>query len=250
MYINDTNIIFYILASIIGLVIGQFIEWMNERIIENKKVFSKDILRKYKIDFKPNYILMIITSIIYTSLVYKFGVHDNFIENLTLIKYIILTPMLLSILVIDYKKQIIPNRINLTMFETGIIIAFLYGLSNVAITIDMILGMIAGIGCFLVIALIGYLIYGKDAMGIGDIKFIGALGLYFGFSNILSITIMSFLIGTILAIILIISKQKKINEYIPFGPFIVIAAFINIFVPFEIIITALKMILTLGSYKK
>lgn len=250
MYINDTNIIFYILASIIGLGIGQFIEWMNERIIENKKVFSKDILRKYKIDFKPNYILMIITSIIYTSLVYKFGVHDNFIENLTLIKYIILTPMLLSILVIDYKKQIIPNRINLTMFETGIIIAFLYGLSNVAITIDMILGMIAGIGCFLVIALIGYLIYGKDAMGIGDIKFIGALGLYFGFSNILSITIMSFLIGTILAIILIISKQKKINEYIPFGPFIVIAAFINIFVPFEIIITALKMILTLGSYKK
>lgn len=250
MYINDTNIIFYILASIIGLGIGQFVEWMNERIIENKKVFSKDILRKYKIDFKPNYILMIITSIIYTSLVYKFGVHDNFIENLTLIKYIILTPMLLSILVIDYKKQIIPNRINLTMFETGIIIAFLYGLSNVAITIDMILGMIAGIGCFLVIALIGYLIYGKDAMGIGDIKFIGALGLYFGFSNILSITIMSFLIGTILAIILIISKQKKINEYIPFGPFIVIAAFINIFVPFEIIITALKMILTLGSYKK
>ena len=250
MYINDTNIIFYILASIIGLGIGQFIEWTNERIIENKKVFSKDILRKYKIDFKPNYILMIITSIIYTSLVYKFGVHDNFIENLTLIKYIILTPMLLSILVIDYKKQIIPNRINLTMFETGIIIAFLYGLSNVAITIDMILGMIAGIGCFLVIALIGYLIYGKDAMGIGDIKFIGALGLYFGFSNILSITIMSFLIGTILAIILIISKQKKINEYIPFGPFIVIAAFINIFVPFEIIITALKMILTLGSYKK
>ena len=250
MYINDTNIIFYILESIIGLGIGQFIEWMNERIIENKKVFSKDILRKYKIDFKPNYILMIITSIIYTSLVYKFGVHDNFIENLTLIKYIILTPMLLSILVIDYKKQIIPNRINLTMFETGIIIAFLYGLSNVAITIDMILGMIAGIGCFLVIALIGYLIYGKDAMGIGDIKFIGALGLYFGFSNILSITIMSFLIGTILAIILIISKQKKINEYIPFGPFIVIAAFINIFVPFEIIITALKMILTLGSYKK
>ena len=53
MYINDTNIIFYILASIIGLGIGQFIEWMNERIIENKKVFSKDILRKYKIGKKP-----------------------------------------------------------------------------------------------------------------------------------------------------------------------------------------------------
>ena len=39
------------------------------------------------------------------------------------------------------------------------------------------------------------------------------------------------------------------NEYIPFGPFIVIAAFITIFVPFEILVNALKVIFTLGMYK-
>jgi len=250
MYINDTYIGFYLLAAIVGLAVGQFVDWMNERLRENKKVFSTDIFRKYKIEFKPNYILMIITGLIYVGLIYKFGIQDSFIENLNLIKYIILTPILLSVFVIDYKERRIPNRLNLTMFEIGIVIAVLFGFSNVAITIDMLLGMVAGVVIFLILALIGSLIYGKEAMGLGDIKLIGALGLYFGLTNITTIAIMAFLIGAVSALALIISKRQKASEYMPFGPFIVIAAFISIFVPFEIIITALKMIFTLGMYKK
>lgn len=250
MYINDTYIGFYLLAAIVGLIIGQFADWMNERLLENKKIFSRDIFRRYKIDFKPNYILMLITATIYLGLVYKFGIQDSLIENLNLIKYILLTPMLLSAFIIDYKKQIIPNRLNLGMFEIGIVIAFLYGMSNVAITIDMLLGMVVGVVIFLVIALIGSLFYGKEAMGLGDIKFIAALGLYFGLTNITTISIMSFLIGAILGLILIVTKRKKSNEYMPFGPAIVISAFISIFVPAEMVITVLKTIFTLGMYKK
>ena len=73
-------------------------------------------------------------------------------------------------------------------------------------------------------------------MGFGDVKLMGALGLYFGFPNIIVITVLSFLIGAILSIILLITKIKKTNEYIPFGPFIAIASFIIIFVPFNIIL--------------
>ena len=46
---------------------------------------------------------------------------------------------------------------------------------------------------FLIITLIGGLIYGKDSMGLGDIKFIGALGLYFGLQNIVVISVIAFL---------------------------------------------------------
>lgn len=246
MYINDTHIVFYLLAAIIGLGVGQFVDWINERIPEKKKVFSGDILRRYKIDFKPNYILMIITSIMYISLIYNYGIQENIIGNLNLIKYAILTPMLLSAFVIDYKHQIIPNRLNLTMFEVGIVIAFLYGISNVAITIDMLLGLVAGIGIFLVITLIGGLLYGKDSMGLGDVKFIGVLGLYFGLTKIIAISIIAVLLGAISALIMLISKRKKGNEHMPFGPYIVMAVFICIFVPFETITTVLTTILTLG----
>lgn len=86
-------------------------------------------------------------------------------------------------------------------------------------------------------------------MGFGDVKLMGALGLYFGLSNIIVITLLSFLIGAILSIILLATKVKKMDEYIPFGPFIVLGTFISMFVPFEVIKNILLEIFTLGLYQ-
>ena len=86
-------------------------------------------------------------------------------------------------------------------------------------------------------------------MGFGDVKLMGALGLYFGLSNIVIITLVSFLIGAVLSVILLLTKIKKTDEYIPFGPFIVIATFISIYVPFEQIKNLLMTIFTLGMYQ-
>ena len=249
MYLNDVHIAYYVFATIIGLFVGQIVDWANKRLPEYKSVISKDIISQYKLNFRPNYILMLLTAGIYVSLIYIFGIQETLIGNLDLIKFMILTPMLLSAFIIDYKLQIIPNRLNLTIFEVGMIFAFIYGLSNVAITINMLLGMLAGGGIFLLITLIGGLFYGKEAMGFGDVKLMGALGLFFGFSNIIIITLLSFLIGAILSIILLISKIKKSSEYIPFGPFIVIATFISMYTPFEQIKNILMTIFTLGMYK-
>ncbi len=248
MYINDIHIAYYAIAIIASIFIGQLVDWANKRMPEYKKVFSKDIFKEYKIEFKPNYIIMLIIAIIYVGLLYTCGIKPTLIGNLDLIKYLIIAPMLVSVFVIDYKHQIIPNRLNLTLFEIGIIFAFLYGLSDVAITINLLLGMVAGGGIFLLITVVGGLIYGKEAMGFGDVKLMGALGLIFGLSNIIVITLLSFLIGAILSIILLLTKIKKSNEYIPFGPFIVIGTFISMYVPFETIKNLLMEIFTLGLY--
>lgn len=248
MYINDVHIAYYFVAAILGLFVGELVDWANKRLPEYKKFLSREFFTNHRLNFKPNYILMLLTAVIYVTLIYVYGIKDTIIANLDLIKYIILTPMLLSVFIIDYKNQIIPNRLNLTIFELGIIFAFLYGLSDVAITINMILGMLAGGGIFLLITLVGGVFYRKEAMGFGDVKLMGALGLFFGLSNIIIITLVSFLIGAILSIILLVSKIKKSNEYIPFGPFIVIATFISMYVPFEQIRIILMKIFTLGMY--
>ena len=248
MYFNDVHIVYYVVAAIIGLFVGQFVDWMNKRLPEYKKVFSKEFITENKMDFKPNYLLILTTSVIYIVLVYGFGIKDTIIANLDLIKFMILTPMLLSAFVIDYRLQIIPNRLNLAIFEVGIVVAFLYGLSDIAITINMLLGMLAGGGIFLLITLLGGIFYGKEAMGFGDVKLMGALGLFFGISNIVIITLLSFLIGAVLSIVLLATKIKKSDEYIPFGPFIVIATFISMYVPFEQIKLVLMEIFTLGMY--
>lgn len=248
MYFNDVHIAYYVVAAIIGLFVGQFVDWMNKRLPEYKPVFSKEFFTEQKMNFRPNYILMLVTAVIYVTLIYVYGIQNTIVANLDLIKFMILTPMLLSAFVIDYNLQIIPNRLNLTIFEVGIVFAFVYGLSNVAITINMLLGMLAEGGIFLLITLLGGLFYGKEAMGFGDVKLMGALGLFFGLSNIIIITLVSFLIGAILSIILLITRIKKSDEYIPFGPFIVIATFISMYVPFEQIKNLLLQIFTLGMY--
>lgn len=156
---------------------------MNKRLPENKKVFTVELFKEYKKEFSPNYILMIITAIIYVAILYRYGIKSTLTENLDLIKYLILTPMLLSVVVIDYRLQIIPNRLNLTMFELGLIFVFLYGISNVAISINMLLGMLAGGGIFLLITLLGGLVYGKEAMGLGDVKLIRSTWSIFWFNK-------------------------------------------------------------------
>ncbi len=250
MYFNDVHILYYIIIAVIGLFMGLFIDWMNKRLPENQKVISIDYFKNFKKNIKPNYIIMSIVAVIYIGLLYRFGIQETLIANLDLVKYFILTPMLISTFVIDFKLKIIPNRLTLTMFEIGLVFTFLYGLSNVAISINMLLGMLAGSGIFMLITLLGGLAYGKEAMGLGDVKLMGALGLYFGLSNIIVVALVSFLIGAIISIILLIAKVKGATEYIPFGPFIVIASFVSIFVPFDILLNILLTIFTLGLYKK
>ena len=130
----------------------------------------------------------------------------------------------------------------------GLVFTFIQGVTNVNIAIDRLLGALVGGGIFLFITFVASLITGKEAMGFGDVKLMGALGLYFGLSNIVVITLISFLIGAILSIGLLITKVKKTDEYIPFGPFIVIATFVSMYVPFETIKFVLMKIFTLGMY--
>ena len=248
MYIQDVHILYYIGVAILGLFVGIFTNWAIKRLSNEESVLSKDILKELRTNFKPNYIIMLLIAAIYVSLVYLYGIKETIIANLDLIKYMILAPALIVAFVVDYKEQIIPNRLNLTLLEIGLVFAFAYGLSNIAISINMILGMFAGAGIFTLITLIGGLVYGKEAMGFGDVKLMGVLGLFFGLSNIIVITLVAFLIGAILSVALLITKIKKTDEYIPFGPFIAIATFISMYVPFEVIKLALMKIFTLGMY--
>ena len=251
MYFNDVHILIYVAIAVAGFFIGKFVNWCNYRLPEYKKVFSKEMFKAKELEgYKPNLLISLITMLIYIVLLYVLGIEKTFLGNLELIKYLILTPMLLSVFVIDLTTQTIPNRLNLTIFEIGLIIAFLSGWSNIAITINMILGMIAGGGIFLLITLISRIILGKEAIGLGDVKLIAALGLYFGLTNIAIISIISFILAAIISIILLIAKRKKPNESISFGPFIVIASIISILVPTNTILSILIKICTLGLYKK
>ena len=76
----------------------------------------------------------------------------------------------------------------------------------------------------------------------------GAIGLFFGWRQIIIISLIGFLLGAIIGIALMILKKKNSGDYIPFGPFLAIGAFITIFVPFEILVVIMMKIFTLGTW--
>lgn len=246
MYINEIHILWYVLVGFIGIFVGQFIDWCNIRLPEYKKVFSREFFKEYLKNCRPKYIFMIVMVVAYVALIYRFGF------TITTLKYMVLIPMLISAFCIDLKLQIIPNRLTLTIFEFGLIFTFLGVILNVNAGINLfinnILGMIVGAGIFLLITLIGGLIAGKEAMGFGDVKLMGALGLFFGWVDIIIISVLAFLFAAIVSIGILILRRKKINEYIPFGPFIVVGSFICIYVPFSILIIVLLKVFSLGMF--
>lgn len=233
MYINDVHILYYVVLGIIGMMVGQFISWCNIRMPEKKKVLTLNFFKNMKL----NYPLMLINAILYLAILHTYGIKKDFSDNLYLIKFLILSPMMISAFCIDFKHHIIPNRLNLTIFEVGLVITVIGGISDINFAINSIEGMLIGGGTFFIITLVGGIIAGKEAMGYGDVKFMAALGLYFGFANMVAIIFIAFLIGAILSILLILLKIKKTNEYIPFGPFIVLASYILIFIPLNSILS-------------
>ena len=102
MYINDINIMYYVLIGILGLFVGQFVDWCNNRLPEYRKVFSKDFFSIYLKNAKPKFVLAFSTAIIYILLLYFIGWQSNILYKIQLIKYMILTPMLISAFIIDY----------------------------------------------------------------------------------------------------------------------------------------------------
>ena len=246
MYINDLHILTYVVAGIIGLFVGQFIDWCNLRLPEYKKVFSRDFYKEYLKNAKPKYLLMVIVVVAYIALLYFNGL------TIDTIKFMFLIPMLIIAFMVDYRLQIIPNRLTLTIFELGLVFTFAETLLNINVGINIfvnnLLGMLVGGGIFLLITLIGGIIAGKEAMGFGDVKLMGALGLFFGWLNMILISVMAFLFAAIVSIIILISRKKKMNEYIPFGPFIVVASMIPMYLSTSNLLLILLKIFSLGTY--
>lgn len=104
----------------------------------------------------------------------------------------------------------------------------------------MLFGMITGAGIFGFITLLGGLIAGKEAMGLGDVKFMTAVGLYFGMGTTAEISLLSFFIASIVSIVILIIRGvilKSEDEYMPFGPFLVLSAIICMFIPQNTVFT-------------
>lgn len=219
-------IICNIIIALVGLGITPYMANLIDGFSSEEKFGIKDVLKKRKFDAK----LGLITPLVLIALFFKFGISFQFLA------FAFVSILLIMDAFVDIKAQIIPNGLNFTGFIVGIILTYLALVFEPTKGLDMLLGMFTGGGIFLLIALFAFVAYKKEGMGLGDVKLMGMLGLFFGVFDTIQIFILSFAIGAVISISLLITKKKKSSDYLAFGPFIVIATLITMFVPYTVML--------------
>lgn len=86
--------------------------------------------------------------------------------------------------------------------------------------------LFAGIMVALPIGLI-YVVTNEKAMGLGDVILAGIIGFFLGVGRGFLALYISFLIGAIVGVVLLIQRKKGMKSTIPFGPFLLIGMLIS-----------------------
>jgi leader peptidase (prepilin peptidase)/N-methyltransferase len=94
----------------------------------------------------------------------------------------------------------------------------------------VVAGLIAG-GVFLVLYLGGQWLFGAEAFGFGDVKLAVFIGLATGLSSLRMVHAILYgvFLGGFVAIILLITRIRKLKEAVPYGPFLVIGTLIILY---------------------
>jgi len=191
----------------------------------------------------PRYFLVeLLTGIVFSWVYVRFGLTAQWFD---LILFSALSLALVVIFFIDLDHKIIPNEINFSYALVGLVAAVYphypwNGAINTVPTVissflEAIYGGLLGLVILLAIERVSYLIYGKPAMGMGDVKLAAMLGIFFGWRLVALTLFFSFMYGAVFGVLLVIFKVVGRRDYVPFGPYIVLAAFTAMFYGPEII---------------
>jgi leader peptidase (prepilin peptidase)/N-methyltransferase len=192
---------------------------------DNIPVFSwlylRGKCRKCKKGISARYpFVELLMGLLYLAIFVRFGL------TWTTLEYLVLTFGLVAVSFIDLDHRIIPDEFSLS----GIVLGILGSVINPERTVmDSVLGVLLGGGFFWAIAYLYLLLRKQEGLGGGDIKLLAWIGAYLGWVSIPFTILASSLLGTIFGLVLI-ARGGNLKSSLPFGPFIVVAAYVYLFV--------------------
>jgi len=145
--------------------------------------------------------------------------------------------LFLVIGVIDLEHQLILNKVSYPAMALALVIAVFQpppGLIDLNLTwpwpgiIHGLMGGAMGFLFLLLVYLIAFAIYRTEAIGFGDVKLAGLIGLATGPRLVLLSLTLGAILGGVVGIILLLLKLKKRREPLPFGSFLAIATMLTL----------------------
>jgi leader peptidase (prepilin peptidase)/N-methyltransferase len=126
---------------------------------------------------------------------------------------------------IDADTQLLPDNMTLPLLWAGLI----FNSFNLFTTLEASLwGAVCGYLSLWLVYQLFKQVTGKEGMGYGDFKLLGALGAWLGWQQLPIIILLSSVVGAIIGIALILIKGRDKNIPIPFGPYLAIAGWISL----------------------
>ena len=142
-----------------------------------------------------------------------------------------LTFALITITLIDFDHQLIPDSIVIPLLWAGLILSLFHPLDGATTLFisphEAIIGAIAGYLSLWSVYQLFKLITGKEGMGYGDFKLLAALGAWLGWQALPMIILMSAVVGAAVGIGLILFRGRDRQLPIPFGPYLAAAGWIT-----------------------
>ncbi len=139
------------------------------------------------------------------------------------LKYIVLICFLIVISIIDFETNYVYSNTTCLGIILGVIFIVAEAILLKSSFINYLFGGFIGGG------LIALIVYTVGGMGEGDIEICALCGIFLGWKYTLIMLFLTFIIGAIISMILIVFKLKNRKDYIPLGPFIFISVIITIF---------------------
>lgn len=147
--------------------------------------------------------------------------------SFTLIEYLYFVFALIVCAFIDLDHMILPDKFTLSGIAIGLIGALIN--PERAFT-ESLFGVLLGGGFLWSIAYLYYAFRGREGMGGGDIKLLAWIGAVLGWKSIAVIILFSSVVGSVVGIGLAFRTKDGMKYAIPFGPFLVAAALLYIFI--------------------
>jgi leader peptidase (prepilin peptidase)/N-methyltransferase len=137
---------------------------------------------------------------------------------------------LIALAAIDLDHKLLPDVITLPLLWLGLLVS-LGGLSwqGQPAFADLRSAVIGAAAGYLVLWLMFHafrLLTGKEGMGYGDFKLLGALGAWLGWQGLPLTILLSTAVGAVLGVVLIIAGKRERQTQIPFGPYLAAAGWI------------------------
>jgi len=136
---------------------------------------------------------------------------------------ILLTWVLITLSLIDFDVQLLPDSITLPLLWLGLLLNLNGLFTDLS---SAVIGAVSGYLALWSVYQLFKLVTGKEGMGYGDFKLLALFGAWFGWQFLPQIILISALVGAVIGVSLILLLGRDRNIPIPFGPYLAVAGWI------------------------